>query len=333
MEAVDEFSDTWMIEMGRQMGMNVKGNAPFGCGIRLCGDGKTTDGYLWYSIHEDSFIVTQCNFVFLRQCHLTMPLTVPYIALRLDQANYLPPGKIVSFMEEKCLESSTKMEAGSRVKYSEVMYFPAYYRKHLGTCFSRLKDRPAEILKNMSKNHNWPGEMLQILSAIAECTATGSAAEFYMTAKAYELMARLLEMGSVRAPQNETDYYGILTVIHYLDQNLATDIRQKELVRISNMSGTKLKVLFRQFTGQSITEYIIGKRADQAAKLLVETDWPIEQIAGAVGFGTATGFATSFKKQMKISPSAYRRQMAFQCVYNPSEKENLTFFNKKPIRS
>ena len=51
----------------------------------------------------------------------------------------------------------------------------------------------------------------------------------------------------------------------------------------------------------------------------------IEQIAEAMGFVTATGFATSFKKQMGIPPTEYRKRIAFHCVIDPSQKEDLSF--------
>ena len=86
-------------------------------------------------------------------------------------------------------------------------------------------------------------------------------------------------------------------MIAFIDAHYTEDVRQEELVKISRMSSTKLKKLFRQFTGCTITDYLQSKKADHAAHLLADTEMPVEQIAKQVGFGTATGFSTSFRRQ------------------------------------
>lgn len=95
------------------------------------------------------------------------------------------------------------------------------------------------------------------------------------------------------------------------------------------MSGTKLKTLFKQFTGKTITEYILEMKADRASHLLLETNLRIDEIASKVGFLTPTGFTTSFKKVMGVAPSDYRKKMIFDCTRNPSKSENLSFGAKK----
>ena len=94
------------------------------------------------------------------------------------------------------------------------------------------------------------------------------------------------------------------------------------------MSATKLKNLFRQFTGCTVTEYILSKKADYASHLLANSDLSIKELAKKVGFDTVAGFSTSFKKQTGIPPSEYRKQIEFNCLKNPSEVTNLTFGNK-----
>ncbi len=59
--------------------------------------------------------------------------------------------------------------------------------------------------------------------------------------------------------------------------------------------------------------------------MLAQTDHSIEEIAAIVGFETPTGFATSFKKQTGMPPSEYRKQMACNCMKNPSQISNLQF--------
>ena len=312
-----------MQEICHVMGMIPSENNPMGCGVYLKGDGKTTQGFFWYLIHEDHFVLTKSDFIFCRDTLLTMPGSSFYLSLRLDYARHLPPGKILAFMEEKGHHTNTIMDKGTRVAYTEVMYMPPFYKKHLETAFTAVGDSPLELLKNMGGEHNWSSAMMSVLSDIYKSNLTSLAAELFYVAKSYELMAELVAMGNTRLPKKVADYEDILRVLQYIDENYTGTIKQTELVKLSHMSSTKLKNLFRRFTGCTITGYILGKKADHAAHLLADSEMSVEQIAKAVGFDTATGFATSFKKQTGYSPSKYRKQIIFNCLKNPSEIENF----------
>ncbi|MFT3983697.1 MAG: AraC family transcriptional regulator [Lachnospiraceae bacterium] len=309
------------------MGMIPCESNSVGCGVCLEGDGIKTEGFFWYLVHEDYFAITKCDFVFCSEFPVTMPDSSLYISLRLDYTNHLPPGKILSFMEEKGNGTNAVMRAGTRVAYTEVLYVPSFYKKHLDTAFTAMRADPVTILKNMGGEHNWPQEMRKVLVDVHESKLTGMSAELYFVAKAYELMAVLIAMGNDRFPKKNIDYEQILYALQYIDRNYTGKIKQVDLVYLSNMSSTKLKSVFRQFTGCTITEYIMEKKTDHAAHLLSDSDLSVEQIAKALGFGTATGFATSFKKQIGVSPSEYRKQIKFYCMKNPSEIENLSFEN------
>ncbi|WP_312699877.1 AraC family transcriptional regulator [Sedimentibacter sp.] len=289
------------------------------CGIKLQGDNEKTKGYFWYYIHEDYFSISHCDFIFCDNCHIIMPPNALYISMRLDEAQHLPPGRIISFMEDTGGNITANMKKGTRVSYTEIMYSPEFYKKHLADCFSALSSNPVEILKNMGGEHNWPAEMIKILSDVRQCGFDGTEAELYYVAKAYELMSALIKMGSNRMPKNTEDYECILAVIKYIDEYFTDEIRQTHLVKISNMSSTKLKTLFKKFTGLNITEYISEKRVDSAIHLLLDTSLAVDEISAQVGFKTATGFSTSFKKRTGFSPSAYRREMRFVCMKDPSK--------------
>lgn len=315
----------FMADMCTAMGMIPQKTETSTYGIRMVGDETITQGYLWFFSHKNHFVVSHCDFTFCRNQRLDMPPDMPYIALRLDTANHLPPGKIISFMEETGGPISTQMKAGTRVTYTEILYAPAFYSRHLSNCFPALKDNPSQILKNMGGEHNWPADMMNILMSIQNCSLPSGAAELFLVAKAYELMATLVTMGEARSPRNAADYTRILAVIKHLDSNLSRTVKQEELIRLSHMSATKLKSLFKQFTGRTLTAYVLEKKADKAAHLLSDTNLSIEEISKCIGFDTPTGFSTSFKKQIGLSPLEYRKRMAFNCMRDPSQVEKLSF--------
>ena len=314
--------------MCNDMGM-IKNNDNnlFGCGSFFQGNGRTTQGYFWFLPHGDNFIITKCDFYFLKDTKLTMPNDSLYISLRLEYAKHLPPGKIMAYLEENGTPIHTLMPKGSRVAYTEVLYSPSFYKMQLKNLFTAQNASPLEILKNMGGEHNWSAEIMNVLKKIYACSLSGMAAELYYIAGAYALMSAVIEMGNGRLPKKSTDYKSIVRVIQYIDDNFSQTIKLAELSRLANMSATKLKKLFRQFTGCTITEYILSKKTDYASHLLADSDLPIEELAKKVGFDTVAGFSTSFKKQTGIPPSEYRKQIGFNCLKNPSEIKNLTFEN------
>lgn len=314
--------------MCNDMGM-IKNNDNnlFGCGSFFQGDGHTTQGYFWFLPHGDNFIITKCDFYFLKDTKLTMPNDSLYISLRLEYAKHLPPGKIMAYLEENGTPIHTLMPKGSRVAYTEVLYSPSFYKMQLKNLFTAQNASPLEILKNMGGEHNWSSEIMNVLKKIYACSLSGMSAELYYIAGAYALMSAVIEMGNGRLPKKSTDYKSIVRVIQYIDDNFSQTIKLAELSRLANMSATKLKKLFRQFTGCTITEYILSKKTDYASHLLADSDLSIEELAKKVGFDTVAGFSTSFKKQTGIPPSEYRKQIGFNCLKNPSEIKNLTFEN------
>lgn len=314
--------------MCNDMGM-IKNNDNnlFGCGSFFQGNGRTTQGYFWFLPHGDNFIITKCDFYFLKDTKLTMPNDSLYISLRLEYAKHLPPGKIMAYLEENGTPIHTLMPKGSRVAYTEVLYSPSFYKMQLKNLFTAQNASPLEILKNMGGEHNWSAEIMNVLKKIYACSLKGMAAELYYIAGAYALMSAVIEMGNGRLPKKSTDYKSIVRVIQYIDDNFSQTIKLAELSRLANMSATKLKKLFRQFTGCTITEYILSKKTDYASHLLADSDLSIEELAKKVGFDTVAGFSTSFKKQTGIPPSEYRKQIEFNCLKNPSEIKNLTFEN------
>ena len=314
--------------MCNDMGM-IKNNDNnlFGCGSFFQGNGRTTQGYFWFLPHGDNFIITKCDFYFLKDTKLTMPNDSLYISLRLEYAKHLPPGKIMAYLEENGTPIHTLMPKGSRVAYTEVLYSPSFYKMQLKNLFTAQNASPLEILKNMGGEHNWSAEIMNVLKKIYACSLSGMSAELYYIAGAYALMSAVIEMGNGRLPKKSTDYKSIVRVSQYIDDNFSQTIKLAELSRLANMSATKLKKLFRQFTGCTITEYILSKKTDYASHLLADSDLSIEELAKKVGFDTVAGFSTSFKKQTGIPPSEYRKQIGFNCLKNPSEIKNLTFEN------
>jgi AraC family transcriptional activator FtrA len=65
---------------------------------------------------------------------------------------------------------------------------------------------------------------------------------------------------------------------------------------------------FKSSTGATPGAWLMGVRVARARELLTSTDSPIEDVATAAGFGSAATLRHHFRRQMKVSPTDYRRQ-------------------------
>jgi transcriptional regulator GlxA family with amidase domain len=64
---------------------------------------------------------------------------------------------------------------------------------------------------------------------------------------------------------------------------------------------------FREETGTTPLQWLLGRRVLEARRLLEETDLPIEAVAWRVGFGTAASLREHFRRATATTPTAYRR--------------------------
>lgn len=67
-----------------------------------------------------------------------------------------------------------------------------------------------------------------------------------------------------------------------------------------------ISLIFKQETGETITEYITRIRMEAAMELLKTTDFKVMEIAEMVGFENSYYFSTVFKKHTGIHPNKYR---------------------------
>jgi len=67
---------------------------------------------------------------------------------------------------------------------------------------------------------------------------------------------------------------------------------------------------FRTATGQTITDYILQRRIQEARLLLVTTNTPLRQIARDCGFASAGYFSRVFQRLQGVSPSRFRAMHA-----------------------
>lgn len=148
----------------------------------------------------------------------------------------------------------------------------------------------------------------KVAMEILNCKMGTPAAEFFFKAKANEWISIVIDtyLNRKKHKIESDDNKSLDDVARFLDDHFAMNINQDTLEKISRMSGTKLKNLFKEKYGQSITEYTQRKRMNVAETLLLNTELPIKEIAKSVGYSSHSKFSLYYKRYKGKLPSEIR---------------------------
>jgi DNA-binding response OmpR family regulator len=92
----------------------------------------------------------------------------------------------------------------------------------------------------------------------------------------------------------------------YLHERYAQPVSRQDLASYLGMSGDYLTYCFRKEVGMTPIAYLNRYRINQAKVLLAESDKNITEIAMSVGFSDSGYFSRVFRRQVGVSPDAYR---------------------------
>jgi AraC family transcriptional regulator len=97
-------------------------------------------------------------------------------------------------------------------------------------------------------------------------------------------------------------------VIDFIQAHLDQDIPLDALAQQAGFSAYHFARLFRQTTGTSPHQFVLSRRVEHAQQLLGRRDGSLAEIALACGFASQSHFTQVFKRQLGLTPRAYRRE-------------------------
>lgn len=86
-----------------------------------------------------------------------------------------------------------------------------------------------------------------------------------------------------------------------------SDLSVESVCDALHVSTSHFSKIFKQETGGTFMNYMIGKRMEEAKKLLLQTDYKSLVIGEMVGYPEPNYFSYVFKKNCGISPAKYRK--------------------------
>ncbi|WP_078999359.1 GlxA family transcriptional regulator [Streptomyces sp. WM4235] len=111
----------------------------------------------------------------------------------------------------------------------------------------------------------------------------------------------------IERPVPETQSASTTAARAWVLDRLHEPIRLSDLARQESMSVRTFTRRFREESGVSPGEWIVGQRVERARRLLERTELAMEQVAREVGFGTAQSLRKHVQAALGVSPTAYRR--------------------------
>ena len=111
-----------------------------------------------------------------------------------------------------------------------------------------------------------------------------------------------------------------LTARHLLRAKDLADARYFEplavadLAAAAGLSPAHFSRRFKETFGESPHQYLLTRRLERAAALLIATDWTVADICFAVGAQSLGSFTASFHRMFGLAPLAYR------AAYPPAER-------------
>lgn len=103
----------------------------------------------------------------------------------------------------------------------------------------------------------------------------------------------------------------IESVVAILFYQWRRPIRIGDLAAAVDLCPSHLEHLFKAEMHCSITEFVMDRRLEAAARAIAETHERISSICFAVGFTDPSNFNHAFKKRYGVSPREFRRSHAF----------------------
>jgi AraC family transcriptional regulator len=94
----------------------------------------------------------------------------------------------------------------------------------------------------------------------------------------------------------------------YVDDRLETSIRIRDLAAVARRSTAYFSRAFKATFGETPHAFIVGRRLNRAAELMLTSDDSLSQVALACGFADQAHLCKMFRQRHGQSPAVWRRQ-------------------------
>ena len=120
----------------------------------------------------------------------------------------------------------------------------------------------------------------------------------------------------------DTKWQLIMRVTDWIEAHYAEPIQLQDMCRLTTLSRAAFCKLFKQYTGNTFSQYLLSVRIQHAGSALVETKKPIRQIIAESGIPTKSNFNRYFKEIFGCTPREYRYK--YENWYSETEQYHVS---------
>jgi len=121
------------------------------------------------------------------------------------------------------------------------------------------------------------------------------------------LLARVSGAPLASAPQNAAHVERVRAAMSCVELRCHEPLSLAQLARDAGLSSFHFLRIFRQVTGVTPHQYLVGARVRLAARLLLDTSRSVTEIAYDSGFNDLSNFMRTFRRAVGETPRDYRR--------------------------
>ena len=100
----------------------------------------------------------------------------------------------------------------------------------------------------------------------------------------------------------------MIDVVNYIRHHISEPITVEKMAKALFMNRPYLSRKFKEETGESLTDFILYEKTEEAKRLLRYSDKPITAISSYLGFSSPSHFSRVFKARVCITPGEYREK-------------------------
>jgi AraC-like DNA-binding protein len=155
-------------------------------------------------------------------------------------------------------------------------------------------------------------QMFDLATRLIDNPYTGSLGLIYTEAVTFELLC--LAISSLQKVNGEQLYErysdrelrSLRMARAMLQKQLAPPPTIRQVAKVAGINETSLKRGFKALFGETVFDYSVRCRMEQAMTLLRDRQMPVARVAEAVGYSHQTSFATAFRRHFGICPKQAR---------------------------
>lgn len=118
-------------------------------------------------------------------------------------------------------------------------------------------------------------------------------------------LIRDLNCKTVNKMGRENKYINV--AMEFMEKHYSANISINDICSLIYLSPCHFKRVFKEFTGQTPYQYLIGIRIEKSKEILRKNEHSIEEAARLCGFVNSGHFSTVFKRHVNMSPTEFKK--------------------------